>query len=46
MLAWVTRGVLFGTERNHLETDIDDVFNQDDVWDATTHANNYSTRLG
>ena len=46
MLAWVTRGVLFGTERNYLETDIDDVFNQDDVWDATTHANNYSTPAG
>ena len=31
-LAWLTRDTYFGTERNYLETDIDDTFLADDAW--------------
>ena len=41
VIAWVTRGVYFGDQRNYVETNIDDTFIPDDVWDTTTHANDY-----
>jgi hypothetical protein len=39
VLAWATRDVFFGDQRNYLETDIDDVLNSDDVWSTSAHAN-------
>ncbi len=41
-LAWVTRGTYFGTERNYLEMQVDDVFLPDDVWDPETHTTDYA----
>jgi hypothetical protein len=47
-LAWLGRNTFFGTERNYLETDIDDNFLADDAWsvsgNATTgaHSTDYS----
>ena len=47
-LAWLTRNTFFGTERNYLETDIDDTFLFDDTWSiggtATTgaHSTDYN----
>ena len=32
MISWATRGVSFGTQRNYLATQIDDVFLGDDAW--------------
>jgi hypothetical protein len=40
-LAWVTRGVYFGDQRNYLETNVDDNFLSDDSWDTTTKATDY-----
>ena len=40
-LAWATRGVFFGDQRNYLATNIDDNFLADDSWDTTTHSTNY-----
>ena len=40
-LAWATRGVYFGDQRNYLETHIDDNFLADDSWDTTTHTTDY-----
>ena len=45
VIAWATRGVYFGDQRNYLETDVDDIYNADDVWDPTTHTNNYTTSV-
>jgi Invasin, domain 3 len=45
ILAWVTRGVFFGDQRNYLETHIDDVMNSDDVWNPATHTNDYSSSV-
>jgi len=39
VIAWATRGVYFGDQRNYLETDIDDMFNADDSWDAANRTN-------
>jgi hypothetical protein len=39
VIDWVTHGVYFGTERNYAESDIDDLFNTDDNWDASTKTN-------
>ena len=33
MLAWVTRGVYLGYQRNYLELQVDDLFLGDDAWD-------------
>ena len=41
-LAWVTRGVYFGDQRNYLDTNIDDNFLADDSWDTTLHTTDYS----
>jgi hypothetical protein len=47
-LAWLARNTFFGTERNYLETDIDDTFLSDDSWsiagNATTgpHSTDYN----
>ncbi len=47
-LAWLARGTYFGTQRNYLETDIDDNFLSDDTWsiagNATTaaHSTDYN----
>ena len=41
-LAWATRGVYFGDQRNYLETNIDDTFLSDDSWDTTAHATDYN----
>jgi hypothetical protein len=41
-LAWATRGVYLGDQRNYLETNIDDTFLSDDSWDTTTHATDYN----
>jgi len=38
VIAWVTRGVYLGDQRNYVETEIDDTFLADDVWNATTHS--------
>jgi hypothetical protein len=40
-LAWATRGVYFGDQRNYLDTNIDDNFLGDDSWDTTAHTTNY-----
>ena len=40
-LAWVTRGIYFGDQRNYLELHIDDVFLPDDIWDVDAHATSY-----
>jgi len=45
ILAWATRGVFFGDQRNYLETHIDDVMNSDDVWNPATHSNDYSSSV-
>ncbi len=37
-LAWLTRDTFFGTERNYLETDIDDNFLADDSWSISGNA--------
>ena len=37
-LAWLTRDTFFGTERNYLETDIDDTFLSDDAWSISGNA--------
>ena len=41
-LAWATRGVYFGDQRNYLETNIDDNFLADDTWDTTLHTTDYN----
>lgn len=41
-LAWVTRGVYFGDQRNYLETNVDDNFLTDDSWSTATHTTDYS----
>ncbi len=38
MIAWATRGVYFGDQRNYLETHIDDNFLSDDAWSITGNA--------
>ena len=40
-IAWATRGVYFGDQRNYLDTNIDDNFLADDSWDTTAHTTNY-----
>jgi hypothetical protein len=37
-IAWATRGVYFGDQRNYLETDIDDTFLGDDTWSVAGNA--------
>ena len=37
-LAWLARSTFFGTERNYLETDIDDNFLADDSWSVAGNA--------
>ena len=37
-IAWATRGVFFGDQRNYLETHIDDVFLGDDPWSVAGNA--------
>ncbi len=37
-LAWATRGVFFGDQRNYLETHIDDNFLSDDSWSVAGNA--------
>jgi hypothetical protein len=44
-IAWVTRGVYFGDQRNYVETNIDDTFIPDDVWSTTNHANDYTASV-
>ena len=41
-IAWATRGVYFGDQRNYLDTDIDDNFLADDSWDTTAHTTDYT----
>src|SRR5947209_10505114 len=41
-IAWATRGVYIGDQRNYLETNIDDNFLADDRWDTTTHTTDYN----
>ncbi len=41
-IAWATRGVYFGDQRNYLETNIDDNFLSDDSWSTTTHTTDYN----
>ena len=38
VIAWATRGVYFGDQRNYLETHIDDNFLSDDAWSITGNA--------
>jgi hypothetical protein len=38
LLNWVTRGVYFGTERNYMTVNVDDIFLSSDHWDPRTHA--------
>ncbi len=42
-LAWATRGVYFGDQRNYLETNIDDNFLADDSWNTSTHTTDYDS---
>ena len=44
VIAWATRGVYFGDQRNYLETTVDDMFNNDESWNATA-LNNTGTPL-
>ena len=37
ILSWVTRGVHLGANRNYLSLHVDDAFNGDDRWNATTN---------
>jgi hypothetical protein len=37
-IAWATRGVYFGDQRNYLDTDIDDNFLADDSWSVAGNA--------
>ncbi|MDQ6804345.1 MAG: hypothetical protein M3065_05135, partial [Actinomycetota bacterium] len=41
-LAWATRGVYFGDQRNYLDTNIDDNFLADDSWNTTAHTTNFA----
>ena len=41
-IAWATRGVYFGDQRNYLDTNIDDNFLADDSWDTTAHTTDYN----
>ncbi len=41
-LDWLVRNTYFGDQRNYLETDIDDNFLSDDVWDTTTHSTDFN----
>ena len=41
-LDWLARNTYFGDQRNYLETDIDDNFLSDDVWDTATHSTDYN----
>ena len=41
-LAWATRGVFFGDQRNYLETNIDDNFLSDDSWNTATHSTDFN----
>jgi len=41
-LAWVTRGTYLGSQRNYLETQVDDVFLPDDIWSTTSHTTDYN----
>ena len=41
-LAWATRGVYFGDQRNYLDTNIDDNFLADDSWDTAAHTTDYT----
>lgn len=38
LVDWVTRGRFVGERRASLGIQVDDLFNQSDVWDASTHA--------
>lgn len=40
-LAWVTRGVYLGEQRNYLELQVDDVFLPDDTWDVDANVTDY-----
>jgi hypothetical protein len=40
-IAWATRGVYFGDQRNYLDTNIDDNFLADDSWDTVAHTTSY-----
>ena len=37
VIAWATRGVYFGDQRNYLETTVDDMFNNDESWNPATN---------
>ena len=39
VIAWATRGVYFGAERNYLSTTVDDMFNNDEIWNPTANNN-------
>ncbi|MBV8929978.1 MAG: hypothetical protein JO152_12720, partial [Mycobacteriaceae bacterium] len=41
-IAWATRGVYFGDQRNYLETHIDDNFLSDDAWSTATHTTDFN----
>ena len=41
-LDWVTRNTYFGDQRNYLETNVDDNFLSDDVWDTATHSTDFT----
>ncbi|MBV8929020.1 MAG: hypothetical protein JO152_07845, partial [Mycobacteriaceae bacterium] len=41
-IAWATRGVYFGDQRNYLETHIDDNFLSDDSWSTTAHTTDFN----
>jgi hypothetical protein len=41
-LDWVTRNTYFGDQRNYLETDVDDNFLSDDIWDTATHSTDFT----
>ncbi|MBV9485295.1 MAG: Ig-like domain-containing protein, partial [Frankiaceae bacterium] len=40
-IAWATRGVYFGDQRNYLETHIDDNFLSDDSWSTAAHTTDF-----
>jgi hypothetical protein len=42
-LAWATRGVYFGDQRNYLVTHIDDNFLSDSAWNSTTHSTDFTS---
>ncbi|MBV9805737.1 MAG: Ig-like domain-containing protein [Solirubrobacterales bacterium] len=41
-LAWATRGVYFGAQRNYLDAHVDDNFLSDDSWSTTAHSTDFN----